>query len=383
MFTIFSGCGNAKDAKDYYKEGLKSFEDGEYKKAEESLKKAVTNNTEKAEYYIDYGFALIKMEKHEEAQVQFNKGILDKDNKIVRENNKRAHRGKGIAYYESADFTKAITEFDAALNINDMAELNIDLLYYKGSSYEKLGDFKKALEAYTAVLNEKKPDAKIYGALAGVKYQLGETKEAISYYDKAIELEPDGYDHYFGKYAILSREKDTKSAKEVLAKALAIKTKTDSDYYNLAKLHYLSDDFTNAKTGLETAVEKGFYEAYFYLGEIAYEDKDYDSAVKFYEDYMNSNIQIKMTSVYHQLSSALIQIGEYEKASQVIREGIALNDAATLALLKYNEVAVYEKLGDFKTAYEKAKEYVKAYPDNKDMVREVNFLKTRVMKASK
>lgn len=381
VLSLFSGCGGEKNGKDFYKEGLKYFEEGDYKKAETSLSKAVELNDQKAEYYIDYGFALTQTKKFQEAQVQFSKAILDKDNKIVRENNKKAHRGKGIAYYEAGVFEKALAEFQLALAIGDIPDMDIDLLFYKGAAQEKSSHFQEAFETYTTILEMEKPKADIYGALAGAKYQMGQTEEAIEYFDKAIKLEPKSYQYYFGKYAIMNEQGDTRGAQEVLAKAQDIKAESGSDRYNLAKLYYLSDDYAKAKPALEESGKKGFYEAYFYLGEMAFKEEDYQKAVAFYEQYLGSKGSIKMTTVYSQLSSALIGSENYEKAAQYVEEGIALNDVLILPALKYNEVVIYEKQGDFKTAYEKATEYVKLYPDNKDMARETKFLQTRAENA--
>ena len=58
--------------------------------------------------------------------------IMDKKRPIVQANNKRALRGKGIAYVNTHNYLEAINHFDEALSISELSDLNMDILYYKG-----------------------------------------------------------------------------------------------------------------------------------------------------------------------------------------------------------------------------------------------------------
>ena len=42
------------------------------------------------------------------------------------------------------------------------------------------------------------------------------------------------------------------------------------------------------------------------------------------------------------------------------------------------QVILYEKTGNYKDALKCAREYVKTYPDDKEMKKEVRFIKTRI-----
>lgn len=70
---------------------------------------------------------------------------------------------------------------------------------------------------------------------------------------------------------------------------------------------------------------------------------------------------------------------EYEKALKQYQKGIKLNEAGTLKPLKENEVAAYEKLGDYDTAKEKADAFLEQYPEDTGMQKEVEFIKTRLL----
>lgn len=382
LLIILAGCSMGSGASSYHKSGMKHFLKGEYVEAEGSLAKAVEINQEKAEYFIDYGFVLIKTGKIEEAQVQFKKAILNKNNKVVRENNKKAHRGIGIAYYEAGEYEKAIVYFKEALKIKEEEKLNKDLTYYIASSYEKSGNYKEALNSYDKILETNKPNAEIYELIARTKYHLGELDQALVNYDKALKFNKNVYEYYFEKYAILTEMGDIKSAKEVLSQASAIKAKTKQDHYNLGKLYYISSDYEKAKLKLQESEEDGFISANYYLGEIYQSEDDFDVAIKFYKEYIEKETNNQIVTVYSQLATCLIAKQNYEEALEVLDKGIKGNDASNLKEILYNQVIVYENLSRFEEAYKVANEYIKLCPEDKDMIREADFIQTRVLESN-
>ena len=377
LMLAVTGCSGKKSASDYYKEGMKQYKEQKYEEASESLKEAVTKNPNKAEYYIDYGMTLIQCGNYEEALIQFDKAILDKDNKIVRENNKMAYRGKGIAYYDSAEYKSAIKQFKKALKISDRSDLDVDLLFYLGDAQTKTLDQEGAIETYTKIIEKKANQSDAYYKRAVLKGQLGQLEDSVADFDKAISFDKDNYEYYFGKYAILLQQGDSTGAAEVLKNALAIKTESKEDYYNVAILHFYQGNNDTAKEELTTALENGFTGAYFYLGEIAMLEEEYETAVANYEQYIQNTSNLKSAVVYNQLGKAYLQLENYDQALKAFEEGIKLNDSAIMQSLKYNEIIALEHQGDFEQAYKKAKKYIKQYPDDEGMTKEIEFLKTR------
>lgn len=377
LMLAVTGCSGNKSASDYYKEGMKQYESQKYEEASESLKEAVTKNPNKAEYYIDYGMTLIQCGNYEEALIQFDKAILDKDNKIVRQNNKMAYRGKGIAYYDSADYDLAIQEFNKALKITDRSDLDVDILFYLGDAQAKTLDQEGAIATYTNIIQKKANQSDAYYKRAVLKGQMGQLEESVADFDKAISYDKDNYEYYFGKYAILLQQGDSTGAGEVLKNALAIKTKSKEDYYNVAILHFYQGNNDVAKEELATAIENGFTGAYFYLGEIAMQEEDYENAATNYEQYIQNTSNLKSAVVYNQLGEAYLKLKSYDQALTAFEDGIKLNDSTIMQPLKYNEIVALEYEGEFGKAYKKAKKYLKAYPDDEGMKKELEFLKTR------
>lgn len=376
MSVILGGCSK-ESPKDCYNNGMDFYKDGKYQEAAVEFEKAVTKNPDKAEYYIAYGMSLLETEDFAKAQIQFDKAISDKDNLIVHENNKQAYRGKGIACYEAADYENAAAYFKKALEIADMEELDTDILSYKAESEMKLGSYEEALKTYEELLKRKKSDALVYGKKAQVEYLLGQTEKALKDFDKAIELDSNNYDVYFGKYYMLMDKGETADAKTVLEKALAIKANTDEDYYNVAKIHFLQGQMEAARTELAASLEKGFTEAAYYLGQISEAEEEYSEAISNYEKYIAAEPDMKSASVFNQLGMCYMKTADYENALKAFEKGIALNDSLVMQTLKSNEIAAYENLKDFVQANEKVKAYVAAYPEDLQMKREADFIKSR------
>ncbi|ROR28266.1 tetratricopeptide repeat protein [Mobilisporobacter senegalensis] len=375
---MLTGCSFGNSANSYHKTGMKYFEKGEYSKAVENLKEAVKLNQGKAEYFIDYGFGLVKTGQVDEALAEFDKAILNKNNKVVRENNKKAYRGKGVAYYEGGEYENAIVEFSKALEIKEEDKLNQDLMYYIASSYEKSGNYKDALNQYEKILDEFKPNAGIYELIARTNYHLGEFEKAIESYDKALEFDKDVYEYYFEKYAIFNKMGEVEAGKKVLSKAAQIKAKSKENDFNGAKLLFLSGDYEKAAVKFNESLEDGFNLANYYLGEIYRIEEDYDLAIQYYKEYLNKESDIQISLVYNQLAACLIANENYEEALGFLNMGIKQNDSSTLKELLYNQVIAYENLSSFKEAYGTAEKYLKLYPDDKEMMREFEFIKTRV-----
>ena len=121
---VLTGC--SKGGKNY-NNGVSAFEDGDYKTAAEEFSEAITLNPDSGDYFIAYGDTLLMQENYEEAVNIYNQVITDKDNTIVKQNNKRAYYGKGVAYYNMAEYDKAIKQFDLASSVDELEDLDISV----------------------------------------------------------------------------------------------------------------------------------------------------------------------------------------------------------------------------------------------------------------
>lgn len=373
ILSILTGCSAAAG---YYKDGKKSFQNKDYEAAAEYFLKAISDQPERADYYIDYAMTLIVLGDYEQALSQLEHAYVDKDMKSIRENNKRVIRGKGLAYYFMQEYEKALVEFDRALQMKELSQLNMDILYYKGDTLRRIGSYDKAIETYNAVIDKDSKNALAYGCRALCYYGMGNYEKSLEDYDKAISLKPDYYDFYFGKYYLVSERRNHNLAAEVLKQAEEIKAKTKEDRFNRSKVYYLQGDYETATYGFEESYLEGFAEAYYYIGEIHRNKKDYSKAMFYYEGYMEAGT-VSSPEVYNQMAVCLMKTGDYKKALEYLEKGLTFNYADSIHVLMKNEIIAYEHLGMFEKAQTKLTEYLKDYPEDTKALVEAEFIKTR------
>lgn len=378
MLALLTGCDRSASLE---RDGKRSFHKGKYEDAAAALSAAITANPNRAEYYINYGLTLIALGNCEEALVQFDKAYLDKDMLIIRENNKRIYRGKGIAYYKLLQYNDAVGEFKKALEIGELSELNMDILYYMADSLSAIGSYGEAAVACTGILKIDKKSVDAYSKRANCYKRLGEFEKSLADYDKAINLEPDQYEHYFGKYALMVENKDKAGALEVLEKAEAITPDSKQDEYNLAKLHFYQEDYDTALTEFNDRYADGFAEANYYIGEIYRIKKDYAKAIYYYEYYIDSG-EVTSPNIFNQIAICLLKTDQAKEALEYLEQGLLYSNAGILQILKRNEIIVYERLGKYEEAKQKMVEYRKSYPKDTSAVKEAIFLETRVDKVT-
>jgi tetratricopeptide (TPR) repeat protein len=373
VISTLTGCNSAGK---YGKDGKKYFSQGKYEEAADSFVKAINQNPNRTDYYIDYGLTLTALGRYEDAITQFDEAYRDKDIVIIKKNNKKLLRGKGIAYFYSRQYEKALEQFELALQIRELSELNRDILYYKGSSLRAIGSYDLAAEAYSTILSEEKKHVPALLERAYCYRILGDDENSLKDYEQVTSLEPDNYDGYFGKYSVLlecGRETD---GVETLEQAAAIGGETLEDRFNQAKLHYYQGDIETALTELEESYSEGFSEAYLYVGEIYRKKKNYPKAVYYYEAFLSEEKDPGL-AVYNQLGYCLMKQGNHIKAIEYLDTGLAMSPTGAMKGLKKNEIIAYEGMGEFATALEKLREYLKVYPQDSKAAREKAFLETR------
>ena len=234
--VIFTGC--SFKARHYYKEGVEAYEAGNYEKAVRLLFQAKEENPDKAEYVIEYAFALIGNNEYETAADTFLSAILDKDIKMVKENNKRAYRGAGIAYYMLSDYKTAVEYFDKALEYSVLPELDTDILLYKAASYEEDKEIYKALDVYNELFEMGEDTESLHRIKADVLRKQEDYEESLLEYNKALSFNKDDFGLYFGKYSVLLELGRYDEAKEVLDRAEEIKVYDDAGLFEVGKVHF-------------------------------------------------------------------------------------------------------------------------------------------------
>ena len=265
-------------------------------------------------------------------------GISGCSNDVERKEQQQALKQEGMLLHSSGDYAGAIAKYEDALKLADMkvGQEEIDIAYYKASAQYRSGDLTGAIDTYSAILAVKEDE-----------------------------------NSYLGRGLLYVAAKDAQNAEADLNKVLK---ETDSPLIR-GIIYNAVGDIQNAKECFEKAKKAGEADAIFYLANIYEKAGDHNYAMILLEEYIASGES--GAEGYLSVGKHYFDAGAYDEALVLISRGIALGESGVLKSLMQEEIACYEKLGDFTTAREKAKSYLEKYPDDVLIQKEYEFLKSR------
>ena len=199
--------------------------------------------------------------------------------------------------------------------------------------------------------------------------------KAFKDYKNAVKYAGREYEIYEGIYENLTNKGETEEAKNYLKKALDIKPKDGADYAEQGHVYYLLEDYTQAKSSLDRAIDKDDKTALLYLAEVYNATDQQEQGQALLESYVKENA--KDSEALNTLGMMQMKDGNYEDALKYFQMGLKNKDAVNKQELMKNEIAAYEYSGDFESAKKTMQAYIKEYKSDEEAVREYTFLKTR------
>ncbi|MBA4688962.1 MAG: tetratricopeptide repeat protein [Candidatus Galacturonibacter soehngenii] len=339
VIVTLAGCGRTSEEPSYTKQGMDAIDNKSYDEALAYFETAAN--------------------KKEDAQLVF--------------------RGKGIAYIGKGDYEPAIENLKLALKkaSGKVTDLEIDTSFYLALAQYKNSDRAGAISTYTNILNFNDKDARAYYLRGCVYLADGELEKSLADFDNAINTNVNDYEMYINIFNNLNNKGYVDQGKGYLTKALGIKDSKD-DGLNKGMIYYYLGDTENAMKFLNQSKDSGNQKALLYLGKVYQLQKDNDSAVALYEEYIAKAQNTQgLGAVYNTIGMCNMESGNYQEALTNFSAGIALNEGESIQELLFNEIVAYEYLSDFTTASQKIQEYISLYPNDSLAQREYEFLKTR------
>lgn len=134
-------------------------------------------------------------------------------------------------------------------------------------------------------------------------------------------------------------------------------------------------DYREALPILQKAYEDGYSDLVLYVGSCYGQTGDLENMQIYYDVFLRKN---DMNSfMYAQYAAISLDEGNLEEALSYIEQGKQLEDQSNIKELLFDEIIYYEKMKDYNTAYEKAKAFIEAYPNDVDGKNEYDLLYTR------
>ena len=128
----------------------------------------------------------------------------------------------------------------------------------------------------------------------------------------------------------------------------------------------------------DIAKEKNLGEAYRGIAIAQYELGDYYAALDSFANAL-ANEEEATATIYSLMAASCLKVEEYWLALGCYEDALEMDDCTEEMKqeILYNEIAIYQEMGEWDIVKEKTLAYVEAYPDDMRMNKTVEFLETR------
>lgn len=304
-----------------------------------------------AQQKLDEANRLYYLKKYNQAVELLNESL-----KFVPNNKDSLHALGNIFYLNLTDRTKALSYYKKVVEI-DPYEIEVwhmmSLIYQYHLKDEKqtLECIDKAVENGNKILSKNPNDVKTLIILGGI-YSLSDTKKALEYYDRAVNVAPDDKLAWIslGNFYNGFNVKNTSKAIECFEKALSIDPNYLPAWDNLGIVYTFR--LKNYEKAIEyyektLSIDPDYYNAYKNLGYVYKSMKNYNKSVEYYEKAVKVAPEDKsawesLAKVYSDdLKNYAKAVESYERALK-----IAPKDAfmwTRIAWLYFHEMKNYQK----------------------------------------
>ncbi|MDE7324794.1 MAG: tetratricopeptide repeat protein [Lachnospiraceae bacterium] len=365
LLLFAGGCGFST-GKQEYKDGVAAYERGAYREAAGYFAEAIEENEDRAEYYLYYGFTLIELASYDASVENFTKVILPKDFTSVQENNKRAYRGMGIAYYLAGNEEEALENFYAALQVPLLDEMDGDirsyLLQVNASLLERYrtdGELERARQMCDELLASYGETADIFRMRADLWMEEENYAAALEDFDAAIAAGDSRMSTLLGKMMALKALGREDEVRLVSSKIAAMEPGNDEEAFAGALAAYSIGDYDTAKPLLERLALSGMLRANYYLAQIGIMQKNYPQAVRYLRALEDAGAQD--AELYYQMAVCLVEEGQYAEAEKYYGKLSELNDQSYARRQEKLYIVLLEKQGRYVQALERMEKYREDY----------------------
>ncbi len=370
LLLVTAGCESA--GKKSNQDGLAAYHAGNYEKAIGLFSQAITQDKDRAEYYINLGMAQCEIGLYEDAKDNFETAISYHSRSV------NAYRGIGIACIEQELYGDAVEAFNQALsNLRyKKSDKAYDILAYRAEAYAGLGNYDGAIADYETLIEGKYEIETMYIYLGNMYLMKKDTVLALQSYQQSINLNHRDFEKYLNMIVALKEQDFNEESKIVQDAALSIPVKSAEECYYRGLIYLEQEQEREAFAEFEQSYNMGYEDAGYCLGYC------YELRGEYKEAELNYQKQILDGSgnparLYNQLAACKIRQGNYKEALILIERGLALGDQSMTADLLWNQAMCYEGRRDYDTAIDILMQYQQLFPEDKECKLELAYLRSR------
>lgn len=225
------------------------------------------------------------------------------------------HLQAGKNFYEQGKYSEARAELQKAIGLNpDNAKDNAEAHDYMGISLSCDGKDNEAISYYEKAIEIDENYAKAYNHWGVALYQLNQYKESIGKFKKAVKIDPNYAKAYNNWGLALDRLQKPKKAIALYKKAVKIDKNIAGVYNNwglaLADLKRYEESIAKLQKAVQ--IESDYADAYFNLGLSLSHIKRYEEAIKQYQKAKEADPDC--VYAYNNIAETLWIEGRYEEA---------------------------------------------------------------------
>ncbi|MFB2833856.1 tetratricopeptide repeat protein [Floridanema evergladense] len=331
---------------------------GNIEAALDAYTKALELNHEYAEAYINQGSILSKLGRNEEAIISLEKSIAINPN-------------IGAAYWNLANIYLQLDNLEKVVEYRKQAFLiepklvNAETLNDLGTAIGKLGNFEEAINYYQKAI-ELQPNYHLAHLNLGVSLRkIGKLDAAKEELQKVIKLRANDAEAYNNLGGILVEEKQIEAGIANYQKAVNLKPDSAEYHFNLGTALAHQDKFTEAIKELQKAVEldPNLGEAYSNIGAIVYRKtrKDGEISGELFNIAINSllkalevNSDLELAHLYlAQLISSPVRASDFGSLRQASEMYLERSKDSNRLIATSTFIGTYIKSGLAQIAKEK------------------------------
>lgn len=289
------------------------------------------------------------------------------------------YKSEGLEALNKGQYAEAVELFNEALEMSEgtVSDNEIDICYCKAAAQFNANDKEGAIKTYTALIDYDKDNPYPYFLRGSVYLKSGEKGPAFDDYKDAIKIDEKNYDLYIAIYENLKAMNFEKEGEEFLNIALEKSGDSAEDCLARGRIYTLMKQYDAARTAFEKADDKNAEDAKIYLANLYLEEGNEAKCDEILESVKKDDNPSAMAC--NAIATMELKRNNPNEALIYVNKGLDKIIKKNRRDLLKNRIAATEKLGQFNEAYQYAVEYLEEYPQDVDVVRELEFLSSRIV----